>query len=430
MNEPGRAALPACMTRCARALMLMLAASFVYTVAMTHLLKLYMWYGLAFFANGMEWPDFRVYQLQSLQFRTPAYWNDYGYPFTYPAPAGVLYGVLYMLPHPMKTYLVMLALAVAAWVVWVVRGLNLRGVPMLRAAGFAVIVVAASWPVTYLLDTANIEGVLAVVLALGVLAVLRGWFWTGAALIGLAASLKLYPFILLALLLSKRRYKEFAFGLLFAALLTWGSLALLGPSVSVAQAHINVGLTVVKDVFILPPTAVAFNFSHALFSPVKFAVVLVARLVHPALGAARPAYERALVNRALQIYLVVMAALGITFYFTQIRRLPMLNQVLALTVCAVTLTPYSSDYTLVHLLVPFGLLCFFAVDAERAQRKVAGLRACFVCLCLIFGWETFFMIKYQFASMVRTAALLVLLVAVMRFPFEWPLLDDVREVHA
>jgi hypothetical protein len=301
-----------------------------------------------------------------------------------------------------------------AWAVWLARSLASAGIRATHAAALVIVTLAAAWPVVALFNTGNIEGLVAIVLAIGVYAVLRERFWLGATLIGFAASMKLFPFILLALLVSRRRWKEFAWGLAVAAFAAIASLAALGPTILAAQRHIADGLRFVNVAFILSTQRDALNYSHSLFSVLKFAVVLVAR----GLGSHS---EAVLLNTTLRLYMIAAAIAGLALYFAVIRKLPMLNQVLALTLCAVLLPPLSADYTLLELLLPFGLLCLYTVEARQPQR---GLAACFGCFAILFAWETFLTIHYAFDRPMRTLALTVLLVVILRTPFPWPRLDQ------
>ena len=227
--------LPPVLLRFAWALAAMATASFVYTLAMTHLLHSPHPYGVALFWDGFVGSDFRIFGEPSRHFGTPGYWNEFGYPLTYPALIAVVFALFFRLPHPLAIYLCLCVAGFACWGVWLAWEMARAGVKSGQAAAFATLVLAASWPVVLLLNTANIEGIVAIVLAAGVYAVLRERFWLGATLIGLAAALKLYPFILLALLISRRRYREFAWGLAVAALSTLASLKAIGPTILSAQ---------------------------------------------------------------------------------------------------------------------------------------------------------------------------------------------------
>ena len=110
-------------------------------------------------------------------------------------------------------------------------------------------------------------------------------------------------------------------------------------------------------------------------------------------------------------------------YFFWIRRLPMLNQVLALTVCALVLPPLSADYTLIHLLFPFSLLCLYAIFCQRNRMDAPGLKTCFLCFAPIFSFQTYLTWRYRYSCEFRTIALVVLLVVVLRHRFPWDELD-------
>ncbi len=410
----------------------MMAGSLLFTVTMTRLLEFPIPYGVVWISQGQEFCDFHVFQERSLHFHTAAYWLDYDYPMTYPAVVAVIFAMFYKLPHPLKVYMLMLIAECIAWVVWLSRGLAQRGVPTAQAVGFSLVMLATTWPIYYQFDTANIEGLVAIILFVGILSVLRGgagrsgvWSYTGAALIAIAGAMKLFPAIMFALLLSKRRYKECAFGVALMGVINYGSLAILGPSMSVAQAHIRDGFRFLRDNFITPYSQLNLNFSHALYMPVKYVVLIADRLLRFGGKHGPRAYELALVESTLKVYMIAMAVIGIALYFWRIRKLPMLNQVIALSVCAVLFTPFSSDYTLNHLLLPLSLLIFYAVEKWREGTKVRGLETSFACLCIIMGFSTFFTIYYGFENVFRCLALCVLLVTALRFPFYWSRLDAV-----
>jgi hypothetical protein len=119
-----------------------------------------------------------------------------------------------------------------------------------------------------------------------------------------------------------------------------------------------------------------------------------------------------------RVYLCAVVLFGGIAYFVRVRTLPLLNQMIALTVYAVLLPPISIDYTLTELLLPFGLLCLYAAETWSDGLRVPGLGVCLVCFAFLFTPGTYFTFGYPYASTVRTIALVVLLVAVMRHRFE------------
>ena len=411
---PAARTLPHPLRQFAWALAVLALFSLAYTLAMTYLLQTPHPFGLTLFWNTHIGSDFTTFEERSRHFGTPAYWDEFNYPFTYPAPIGPVFALFFKLPHPLATYLALCAIALIGWGVWLARELTSAGVNSRQSIAFVLVTLTASWPIVLLLNTANIEGLLAIILAAGVYSVVGGRCWLGATFIGIAAAMKLFPFILLALLLSKRRYREFAWGLIVAAATTLASLALLGPNILSAQRHIADGFRFLDEAFILSTQRDALNYSHSLFSLLKFSIALVARLLGAQAG-------HTLLATSLRLYMIAAAIAGLTLYFGLIRKLPMLNQVLALTVCAVLLPPLSADYTLVELLLPFGLLCLYA--AETYGTAAADLAPLFGCFALLFAWETFLTLHYAFDRPLRAVILIALLILVLRLPLQWQRLD-------
>jgi hypothetical protein len=368
--------------------------------------------------------DFEMFRLRFLSFRTPHFWDTLGlgFPyFTYGAPLGVVYWLLYKLPHGLETYL---ALSIAALVVWAwyfSGQLAKRGIARTPSFALLLLMLAASLPIRIQLQDGNMEMVLAIVLGLGVMALSRGHWGMGAALIGVAGSMKIYPLLLLGVPLAQRRYKEFAGGLVATALTTVIGLAILGPSVLEAQHHINQGLAYIVERDGLSAVPNGLQFSHSLFAWVKIGVALFDHLRHApanteALRATMQARESLQFKAALSVYLPCVAIAGLAAYALRIWRMPFLNQVIALTLCAVLIPPNSFDYTLVQLLIPLGLLIVFAADRWQQGEQPRGLALCLGCFAVIFTTGDYFRAKYYFASQVRTLAMLVMLIAVMCYP--------------
>jgi hypothetical protein len=220
------------------------------------------------------------------------------------------------------------------------------------------------------------------------------------------------------LLLSTRRYKEFVWGLAVAAAVTIASLALLGPSILEAQRHVDFGMLYVRHWIMFSMLRFAPAFDHSMWLPVRFGIVYADRLIHPLPAELAAARTEVVLRASLTVYLCAVAALGAIAYVWKIRRLPMLNQLIILMICAVLLPPMSIDYTLINLLLPFALLCLYAADMGRGSRNAKGLASCFGCFAIIFGMNSFLNHKYLFAAEARTAALIVLLCVSISNPFE------------
>jgi hypothetical protein len=409
----GRGRLPPVLVRFWVAMAAVTAASVAYTAVRAHVYGLTAPWGLPVFWDENWGDDFLVFRAGFAHFGRSDFWSSFAYPFTYPAPTGVVFAVLYRVPHPMRSYLTMLAAALVVGLVALVLALVRRGVSLARATGFGVSGLAMIWPVYFLISTGNIEGFMGIVLAAGVAAVIAERWQLGAALIGIAAAMKIFPFVLLGLLVARRKYGALAFGVAVAVAVTLVSLKMMGPTMVEAQRHIDAGLALVKARYFFSMADVAPLFDHSLWMPVRFAAV---GIVRPATAAR----TLAVLNASLIVYLAVTAVAGVALFFVRIRRLPVLNQVLALTVCAVLLPPLSLEYTLVHLLLPFGLLCVYAAAMWQRGVQVAGLGACLLCFVPIFNVDSFLNQRHLFATEARMLGLIVLLVLALKYRFAWP----------
>lgn len=421
--------LPPAMLLFLLAITAMTLLSVAYTLVATYVLKLPYPYGLPLFFADDRWFDFTIYHDRFLHFGTPAFWDSYEYPFTYPAPLAVLYAVLYQIPHALRYYLVAYAAVVVAAALTMRRILAESSIGSPAAIAFTAAFFAFNYPLRTLFESANTEGIVAILAAFGVFYVLRDRCWLGGALIALAGTLKIFPFILLALLLSKRRYREFVFALIVAFAVNLASLAIVGPTIAEAQRRIADGIHYVQVTFIYSVNPAAVTFNHSLFTLVKFPVIALRRHLHPLVihdhadWLVRAAAERSVLNITFSIYVIVAASFGLVAYFAWIRRLPLLNQVLALTVCSLVLPPLSADYTLLHLLFPFALLCLYAADRWHKKIDAPGLKACFLCFAPIFSFQTYITWRYRYSCEFRTIALAALLILILRHRFPWDELD-------
>ena len=220
-----------------------------------------------------------------MHFRTAAFWDDYEYPFTYPAPLAVLYAALYTIPHVLRFYLTAYAAATVAASLLMRRVLIERGMGRASALAFTIALFALNYPPRTLFESANTEGIVAILTAFGVFYLLRDRCYLGGALIAVAGTLKIFPFILLALLLSKRRYREFALAIAFAV--NGMSLAIVGPTIAEASRRIASGIHYVQVTFIYSVNPAAVTFNHSLFTLVKFAVVALATCIRSSFAPTR-----------------------------------------------------------------------------------------------------------------------------------------------
>ena len=278
---------------------------------------------------------------------------------TYPPLGMVLFALLYGSGHPIGVYLGTAAVWLAACVWAVRRELVKSGIGGVTATLFPFTVALVSFPIAGLLQRGNIELFVWVFAGTGTWLFVRGRDDAAAVLWGLAAAVKLYPVVLLGMLLPKGRWRAFAVGLGTLVGVTVASLAWLGPTVGVAWHG------AVKNVFRYQGIRVGEWTLHELAA--NHSAFGLAKLVGMAVGLAP--------ERLTMPYYACGAALLAWAFFARLWRMPVANQLLALTSFMVALPPISYFYALVHLYAAWVVLVFVAIRAERAGVRVKGLKA-------------------------------------------------------
>jgi hypothetical protein len=233
--------------------------------------------------------------------------------------------------------------------------------------------------------------------------------WLAAALFGFAISLKIFPFVFLGLFLKRKQYREIAFGLLVSGVTTILCLWLVCPNVRYSFQQTSLGLDQFREVYMLHVLPAESGFDHSLFCLIK-------RLI--------PAWRRPeIVSRLLTGYLATAALVGTVIFFVRIRKLPVVNRVLCLSVAAILLPPVSYDYTLLHLYAPFFLVVFFAMEQHQRPRPqlkiILGLFA-----FLLSAQEEWIYHGLRYAGQLKAIALLGLFIAGLIYPLPTAADDD------
>jgi hypothetical protein len=306
------------------------------------------------FPSGPSFEDILVYKGRFTLYHSAKFFTSRVFSgFAYPPGAAPIYEAFYRTADPVQTYLYLAAAAtlaslLAAWL-WLRRAV---------APGLLLLLPLFSFPLVFLLQRANIELALWVVVAVGLLLSCAGAALPAAVLFGLAASVKLYPIFLLGLFLKRGRdLPAFAAGLLTALLSLFLACAYAGPTVSLAARGFFTGLGHFQDHYIDTVSQVEIAFDHSLFSPVKFW-----------------AYGQHLSPAPWRsTYYVCAAALALAL-FLRVRTLPTLNRIVFLVAAMVCLPPVSFTYTLVHLYLPMLLLlAALTASAKPAPTVLAAL---------------------------------------------------------
>ncbi len=348
---------------------------------------------------------------------SPAFFHQ-PVPFMYPAPVAPLYGLFFSLPHSVVSLeLSLTALSVGTAILFAWR-LAKAGVALGIAAGISAGALLLSYPLAFELKQGNMELFVALLVGAGVWCFWRGNFHGAAAILGVAAAMKIFPFVYLALFVSRRKWSALAMAAAVGVVVTLASLRYLSPHPLFAWHGIGADLDFYRTYVALPKRRET-GYDHSVFGLFKVAYALTHRNQKPPVE---------LMGRALGIYLPVAALSGIFLWVLRIRKMPFANQLLCLTVASITLSPVSFDYTLIHLSVPAGVLVFFAWEA--GSREVPGLRATFVSLALLTATESELIVhgnsvggQFKALGLVATFALGLV------FPFRFSRLFDKNDIR-
>ncbi|HEY4357253.1 MAG TPA: glycosyltransferase family 87 protein [Acidobacteriaceae bacterium] len=321
----------------------------------------------------------------------------------YPPFAAVVMAPGYLSGHPVGVFLgSSAAFLLAAWLA-VRRTLLRAGIASWAAALFPLSLILISFPIQRLVHQGNVELVLWAFTVLGIWAFLRGRDEWAAVLWGLAAAMKLYPIVLLILLLPRGKYRAIAIGAAAFVGVSWLSLWWLGPSVAVAWQGSLHNVFGYQSLRASEWTLRELVANHSLFDLVKMG----ATMAHAPLG------------RLTLPYYGLCGTIFCAAFFGKLRRMPVENQLLAVTVFMVLLPTISYYHTLVQLYAPLLLLVLLAIRARDAGVRVRGLQGTmllFVPLFVPFTLLTF-PEKFVYCGMLQAVVLAILFLCSLEFPF-------------
>jgi hypothetical protein len=324
-------------------------------------------------------------------------------PVAYPPFGAVVYAAFYSTANPVLSYLGVTAAWLGAAVWGVRRGLMRVGLAGVTATLFPLTLVLISFPIARLVDEGNLELVLWILAALGAWAYLREADDTAAVLWGLAAAMKLYPVILLILLLPRRRWRAFAVGVATFVGATVLSLWWLGPTMGVAWRGSIQNVFGYQGLRASEWTQRELVANHSVFGLVKL-VAMIAGLPPARL--------------TLPYYVCGAVAMGLAF-FGRLWKMPVANQLLAVIVFMVMFPPVTYYHTLLHLYAPFVALVFVAIRAERAGVSIPGLRGTVMLFVPLFASYTLYTFPrvFLFGGLVQACLLLLLFLCALQYPF-------------
>jgi hypothetical protein len=327
-------------------------------------------------------------------------------PVAYPPFAAMVLAGLYSAASPVLRYLEVTAVWLAAALWGVRRALMRVGIGAATATLFPLTMVAISFPIVRLVHEGNVELALWVLTAAGVWAYVkdsRGGDDAAAVMWGLAAAMKLYPAVLLVLFLPRGRWRAFALGVAAFAGATALALWWLGPTMGVAWRGSLINVFGYQGVRASEWSLRELAANHSTFTLVKLAAMMTGV---------------PLAWLTLPYYACGAAAMGWAF-FGKLWRMPMANQLLAVTAFMVMFPPVSYFHTLVHMYAPLLMLLFFAIRAEQAGVVVRGLKLTVMLFVPLFAAWTLFLFPriYVFDGLVQAALLVAIFGCAMRYPF-------------
>jgi Glycosyltransferase family 87 len=317
------------------------------------------------FYVGLKFYDYDCFRENFQHFHQAAFFDgSWKNVFSYPAPAAVVYSVFYKAwCGGLKVYLGFLLAGLGLVTTLYAQSLHRRGVSARSGIKCALGVALLAFPYWFAYERANLEFLVILAVLAGLYGLVSGHGYWAAGSFGLAASLKLLPLVYLGLFLYRRQYRQLLFGLAVLAAVTLLSLRFMGPTVGVAWRGIAHGVEEFRRVYMVQNGPGAAPWDHSLFGLVRLFM--------------------ATSDRSVTIYSVVTAVTGVVLFFARIVRLPLINQVLCLSVAAVWLAPVSFEYTLMGLYGVFGMLSVACLRFDEVgSRRVMPL---FVMLGILFS---------------------------------------------
>ena len=342
---------------------------------------------------------------------------EYQLVIPYPAPMMCVY-ILFnrVFREPLYAYLLFIIISVTAAAAGLIAAL-FSSANRWQLAGVVGVSAILSYPLIFLLERGNMEGFVWAVLAVGLTAFVLRHHKTAGVLFALAASMKLFPGLLLLLLFARKRYKELVVSVVAFGVFTVIGLWTINPSIPAAIGEVRAGLAKLSESHLAGYRYDEIGYDHSLFSILKQVLFLSHR--H---DPDDPALNSDIRAAALPYMLLVLPVLPAVYWF-RIRKLPLLNQAIALIVLAVTIPYISFEYTLNHVYFALALfLLFLARDVATGRESIPWPAAAVMLASLAFvfalgpaGRE---------AGQLKTCALMVLLLVAVTVPMRSSLLDD------
>ncbi len=331
--------------------------------------------------------------------------NDffYGAPggyFMYPASLFYVFYPLFALHHTLAGFMAFITGLLSILVYAFVGVMQYAGLAGRALVSFVVASLLLSYPLAFEYLRLNVEMLVFAAVSLGVLAFCCEKPKLAATCFGIAGALKIYPLMFLGLPFARKQYRYVGLGVLVCAVISVSALWALGPTMLQAYRWDAFQLRLFQVRFAGHLAQVAYD--HSFFGLIK----VLTLPWKPDLTSWVPVYTRC-------------AAVGaLVLYFARLIRLPMWNQIIVLSILAVTLPPVSYDYTLLTVEIVFAVLSFLVIRAQVSGVPLStSLQPHLILLAITFTPLSFVMYQGgRYGAQVRCLCLIALLWITLRKP--------------
>jgi hypothetical protein len=324
----------------------------------------------------------------------------------YPPFAAAILAPLYLLVSPVWGFLCAAFIWLTAALLFARRILLHNGLSAMPAMLFPLSLMVASFPIARLVHQGNIELAVWIFTATGTWALLRNNDLAAAVLWGLAGALKLYPALLLMLLVPRRKMGFLLVGGGVCAGVSWMSLWWLGPTMSIAWKGSLRNVFGYQDLRASEWSFRELVANHSWFGWVK----LLAELLHVH-------SEKLLVPYSL------CSVVLLTWTVQRMWTMPIANQLLAITAFMLAFPSISYYHTLVHLYVPLLVLVCCALQTQQSTFSMSRLQETLLLFIPLFAPYTLLLFPRAllFCGLLQSLTLLLLLLCALRLPLPGPL---------
>ena len=304
--------------------------------------------------------------------------TDLGYPYPYPLTTVYLFLIPVRLTH--HTLAAYRAATICIFglttflLAFQVRRMTTNKLPQ-AAIWFTLLLGFPAW---FLYNRGNIEVFVWLFMLLGLAAYLRRWNVVAALLFALAGSMKIYPTLFLLLFLPRKHYTAFAFGLVAVGVFSISAIADMGPSIRDTIQQMHVSANFLRDHNILALNRDAIRFDHSIFALAKHIIYTIGLIQRPDSMSVEPTFPR-----LLSIYSILAPLSFLLTYLLRLRKMPLLNQFLAISLLSILLPYVSYEYTLVQVYTMLGVVLLYLLSdvtsgaVALSQRRMTLLMTSF-----------------------------------------------------